>query len=274
MKYLTLLGLILTFNCFAQAKKDTIKLRYSIFKPVPKELMREFETDRPDITESAYSVDAGHFQVETDLFKTQQVKINGTKTTQNYFNLANIKLGITNSLDLQLVVTSLVHQKTVSINTSTKKSEFGGFTFRVKQNIWGNDEGKTALAVMPFINIPALKSGTKFTGGIIFPFALSLPNDWGFGAQFQTNLEENQNQEGYHLNFLTSTTLSHSIFKNCNFFIEGYITQETEINDLEYFANGGLIYEIGNNVKLDAGFNYGFKQESAKVYFIGLSFRY
>ena len=36
--------------------------------------MRDFETDRPDITESAYSVDAGHFQLETDLFKTEHVK--------------------------------------------------------------------------------------------------------------------------------------------------------------------------------------------------------
>lgn len=28
--------------------------------------MRDFETDRPDVTESAYTVDAGHFQLETD----------------------------------------------------------------------------------------------------------------------------------------------------------------------------------------------------------------
>jgi hypothetical protein len=29
--------------------------------------MREMSTDRPDQTESAYTVDAGHFQVEMDL---------------------------------------------------------------------------------------------------------------------------------------------------------------------------------------------------------------
>src|SRR5687767_7346997 len=43
------------------------KLRYHLFNPTPRQLMREMSTDRPDKTESAYTVDAGHFQVEADL---------------------------------------------------------------------------------------------------------------------------------------------------------------------------------------------------------------
>jgi hypothetical protein len=31
--------------------------------------MREMSTDRPDLTESAYTVDAGHFQVEMDVVR-------------------------------------------------------------------------------------------------------------------------------------------------------------------------------------------------------------
>ena len=45
------------------------KRAYTLFKPVPKVLMRSLSTDRPDATESAYSVDAGHFQVETDVLR-------------------------------------------------------------------------------------------------------------------------------------------------------------------------------------------------------------
>ncbi|MEO8821382.1 MAG: hypothetical protein ABI267_05890 [Ginsengibacter sp.] len=45
---------------------DSSKSGYTIFNPTPKKLMRDFETDRPDVTESAYTVDAGHFQLETD----------------------------------------------------------------------------------------------------------------------------------------------------------------------------------------------------------------
>ncbi|SEH88045.1 transporter [Epilithonimonas hominis] len=42
---------------------------YSLFKPVPKEQMRDMETDRPDVTESPYTIDAGHFQYETDMVR-------------------------------------------------------------------------------------------------------------------------------------------------------------------------------------------------------------
>jgi hypothetical protein len=38
------------------------KSAFSLFNPTPRELMREMSTDRPDTTESPYTVDAGHFQ--------------------------------------------------------------------------------------------------------------------------------------------------------------------------------------------------------------------
>lgn len=40
------------------------KSGYSLFKPTPRQFMRELTTDRPDQTESPYTVDAGHFQVK------------------------------------------------------------------------------------------------------------------------------------------------------------------------------------------------------------------
>ena len=40
------------------------KSDYNLFNPTPRELMREMSTDRPDTTESPYTVDAGHYQVE------------------------------------------------------------------------------------------------------------------------------------------------------------------------------------------------------------------
>ena len=46
------------------ASKD--KSSYTIFNPVPRDLMRELTPDRPDKTESPYTVDAGHFQLEMD----------------------------------------------------------------------------------------------------------------------------------------------------------------------------------------------------------------
>lgn len=258
----------------AQSKPDSLKNTCHIFNPTPKGLMRDFETDRPDITESAYSVDAGHFQFETDLFRTEKVKINGITTVANAYNLINLKIGLNNSMDLQAVVSSYETEQTKYGNTGNRSAGFGDLTLRLKKNLWGNDNGKTALAAIPYVTFPTGNGAAKVSGGLIFPFALSLPNDWGLGAQIQTDILENQSNTNYHLRFLSSVALSHALFKKCDFFIESYYTRDSEINFSAYFANGGVVYALRENLKLDAGFNYGVKKSSSKVYFIGLSFRY
>ncbi len=43
---------------------------FHLFDPIPSSQMRSLSTDRPDKTESPYSVAAGHVQVETDLIVT------------------------------------------------------------------------------------------------------------------------------------------------------------------------------------------------------------
>src|ERR1039458_2338197 len=39
---------------------------YNLFNPTPDEYMREMSPDRPDKTDSPFTVDAGHFQLEMD----------------------------------------------------------------------------------------------------------------------------------------------------------------------------------------------------------------
>lgn len=268
---LIILGLS-PFIGLAQQKADSSKTSFNFFNPTPKYLMRDFETDRPDVTESAYTVDAGHFQAETDLFKTERINYKKVETVDNYYNFINLKLGLTNKTDIQLVISPFVTSNLKTGNIVSKTNGFGNITLRIKQNLWGNDGGKTALAIMPFINFP--KQSQKLSGGVILPFATSLSNNWGFGVQIQTDFVEDQLSNKYHFNYLASATLSHPLCKKTNFFFETFVTQETEIELFEYFFNGGLIYEINNHVKADLGFNYGFKTISPKVYFIGISFRY
>ena len=98
-----ILFLFISFKSYSQDSLVS-KSGYTVFHPTPKKLMRDFVTDRPDATESPVTVDAGHFQFETDLVKTERYNIDGIKSINNSFNSVNLKLGITNSLDLQFVI--------------------------------------------------------------------------------------------------------------------------------------------------------------------------
>ena len=57
------------------ADQASDKSKYHLFHPTPDRLLRDLSTDRPDLTESPYTVDAGHFQIETDFVNDNLIVI-------------------------------------------------------------------------------------------------------------------------------------------------------------------------------------------------------
>ena len=67
-------GLLFSLAALAAAAQETNSVppdrnSYNLFCPVPEALLRELSPDRPDKTESPYTVDAGHFQLGMDFAK-------------------------------------------------------------------------------------------------------------------------------------------------------------------------------------------------------------
>ena len=207
------------------------------------------------------------------MFKTERYNIHGVRQYNNLFNDINLKLGITNSLDFQVVVSTLNTVKIKEGNTSVTQSGFGGITLRAKQNLWGNDNGKMALAILPYVNIPN-SSSEKLSGGMVFPFAMSLRNGWDFGGQVETEFVSNQSGNNYHFTYLVSATTSHSLCKNLDFFAEGVATRDNETKVYEYFIDGGPVFLLTKNLNIDCGIYYGIKNISSKTYFTGMSWRF
>jgi acyl-CoA-binding protein len=261
----------------AQTDTDTTSRRYTLFKPVPESEMGDMETDRPDVTESAYSVPAGHFQVETDLVRHVRNTSSGERNINNTYNLANYKLGLSNKMDIQFVVPTYVTVTTRNLATrqiTGKASGFDDISVRLKYNFWGNSGGKSALAMLPYVTLPTSSiSNNGVQGGIIFPFALELANDWKFGSQAAFSLVK-EDDDRYHTEYLYSFTFGHPLVGHLDGFVESFITYSTYDKQAQVFANGGLVFAITGNFNIDAGINYGLKSSADKIYFVGLSFRH
>ena len=56
------------------------KSGYTLFDPTPTSALRTFSTDRPAKSNSPVTVDAGHFQYETDLFNYTHSNAGGSTT--------------------------------------------------------------------------------------------------------------------------------------------------------------------------------------------------
>src|SRR5438477_12745468 len=81
---------------------------YSLFNPTPDNALRPFCTDRPTKGTGPCTVDAGHLQIESDLFNATLQNSDGAVTDTYLYTNPNLKLGITENLDVELNVSSYV----------------------------------------------------------------------------------------------------------------------------------------------------------------------
>ena len=70
---------------------------YTLFNPTPSQCLREFDPDRPDVTDSPFTVDAGHIQFESGLFSYSLSRPDRQGVVTEEFDIldTNIRLGIT-----------------------------------------------------------------------------------------------------------------------------------------------------------------------------------
>ena len=103
----------------------------------------------------------------------------------------NLKVGVLNNMDVQLVLMPYQSERTTdtSVGTVEQKSGFGDITPRVKVNLIGNDGGFFALALIPFVKLPTSQDhlgNNSVEGGLGIPYAFDVPN-WDVG--FQTTVQ-------------------------------------------------------------------------------------
>jgi len=252
------------------------KPAYSLFKAVPKDSLREMETDRPDVTETPQTVDAGHFQVETDLFRFQRQGKETGKTDEYFFNQANLKLGLTGSTAIQVTLESYVLQKEFDgAGNMEQQHGFGDVTLRLKQNLLGNNDGKFAIALLPYLKFPTSRADdeSQYEGGVIIPMRVKFNKQWTLGFQVEADRLQDEEGMGHHNEILQTVALSNHLSKKLEAIVETYYTYEFKEKHMKNFLNAAIQYEIAKDMLLDGGVNYGLQQEAKKTYFVGLSFR-
>jgi hypothetical protein len=260
------------------------KSGYNLFNPTPRGLMRELSADRPDKTDCPFTVDAGHFQVEMDFANMTYNQPNSERGNARFTSVEaapmNLKLGLLNNLDFQLVYTSYRWEETGNreIGIIARKSGFDGITPRLKVNLVGNDGGFFALALIPFVTLP-LNSGNlgngTVEGGLGIPYAFDIP---GWDVGFQTTFHHNRNgaASGYHTEFDNSVSIGHRIIGSLSLSAEFFSSVSTERNsDWVGTVDTWLTYAVNKNVRLDAGVYIGVTPAADDWHpWVGMTWRY
>jgi hypothetical protein len=246
----------------AQEAPSPDKSGYNLFNPVPENLMRDLSPDRPDQTESAYTVDAGHYQLEMDFANFTYEKMDGTTTKAWDVGDFNFKAGLLNNVDLQLVYDNYLNVRTTDRSgKSTTQSGFGDLATRIKINLWGDDGGRTAFALLPYVKLPTSTDNlgnNAVEGGVIFPLAVSLLYDFDLSLETAVSLMKNDDNGGYHEEFIASASVDHQIIGKLSGYLEFFSNFTTESHaGWVGTVDTGLEYLVTKNIQLDCNCYFG-----------------
>lgn len=279
-------GLIVLLGSAGWARADEApapdKAAYTFINPTPESLLRSLCTDRPTKSTGPCTVDAGRWQVESDLYNITIQRGGGATTTTELFANPTLKLGVTNNLDLEVNMTPYELVSVRERGVTTRAGGVGDLFIRAKANLVGDDSGNIAVAISPFLKVPtashAIGNGAV-EGGVIVPVQFNLAGGWQLLFDPELDVLRNAVNGGLHLNTAAlvslskpvskTVTLSAEFWTDSNFDASGTITQ--------YSADLGAAWipSAQPALQLDGGVNFGLNKATpaAQVY-LGISHRF
>src|SRR4030095_10279777 len=257
------------------------KSQYTVFNPTPIDLRRPYNTDRPSKTDSPFTIDAGVFQIESDVWNWILDYERGVRTRTWIIGNTNFKLGLTNWMDLQVFPQFYVNTRTSgpAFGKPVDKGGFGDTTVRLKINLLGNDGGKLVIGLLSSLKIP---TNTGQTGnhvwepGFGLPLNYSLP--WGFTLFAQTRIDvlDQPRSNSMRVQGQNPIGLSRTIIGNLSGYVEFYGAVSTGHNQPWVATlDTGLIYQVTPNFSVDVDSFFGLTP-SAPDYnvFVGFGHRF
>jgi len=270
-------------HALAQSTSEPDKSQYTLFDPVPDALMRDFNTDRPPKANSPYTVDAGHFQYESDIINAAFDQLSGTVHTDTYLAPnPTFKLGLTNRIDLEVNAPTGIGIHTFDSATGASSTTWGvnDVFVRTKINMWGNDGGQSAFALIPYVKLPTAPLGIgngAVEEGVIAPLQISLPQGFTLLFNSEVDLLKNSTDNGRHGNFINLVTVSHEIVKDVTLYVEGWSDHNDDPGQqtTQYSFDLAATWLVRRNLQLDVGVDFGLNSVTPKVQvFAGISQRF
>jgi hypothetical protein len=207
--------------------------------------LHAFFTDAPEphaeIRDRSVEQDGqpAHLQIESEVVGYVYDDTHGTRTDAWSFMSTQFRLGLLNNTELSVTAEPFKWERSKSDGVEEKHEGYGTTTIGLRQNLWGNDGGKTAFALFPYVSLP--------TGGT-----------------------------GYHFESVLSGVVQQELSDKFTVYVElyGAMNWEEKSDPIATFDTG-LMYKLTDNIQLDAGVNIGLTDSAEDVNpFIGLSMRF
>ncbi len=216
---------------------------YSLLNPVPSTELRALA---PGMT--PFTVDAGHLQLEMGAANVLRDSTGGAMTTTTTLAALEIKVGLTASTDIELVLPAWVQRTEMSGATRG----VGDPGVRAKINLAGNEGDGFAVAIQPHVTFPA-DNGLGRDGatlGAAVPIAFTTP--LGFGVVASVDAYQPLSLDA-DTELASAALVSHPIAGPVTGFCEWIVGTTSAFDAAALTTHVGLNILVGEDGEVDTG---------------------
>lgn len=209
-----------------------------------------------------FTTEPGRVQVEISPFDFTYNRDNNQRI-RDYQLPTLLKFGIAENAELKFGFEAFAWQQIRDRDTSQRQRDrgFGDISLGAKINLWGNDQGDTALALNPFVTIPTARHDFGpggATAGLLVPSFWQLNAAWDIEFTPSLAAVRNDNDDGYVAELAQLAVLTKAFNDELEAFVEFESNITTESGQSWQAAAGtGLTYAISQDTIVELGLSFG-----------------
>jgi hypothetical protein len=227
-------------------------------------------TDRPTKSNVPCTVDAGHFQLESDLFNGTFQRVGGVTTDTYLATNPTLKYGVNKALDLEVNIAPYAVVHTSGGGAHSDLGGVGDLYLRAKWAFYVPSNGPLTASLIPYIKAPSARLGIgngAVEGGALVPVSYKLSDKLVLTTVPELDAYKDAAGAGRHLNTAqlinlawslpASVTVYGEVWGDWNFDPAGTIRQSS--------ADVAAAWGMTQYLQFDAGLNFGLNRQTPGV---------
>ena len=245
-------------------KNITFIILFILIRPVA-QCQQKIDTDRPDQTESVFTVPKHWLQFEAGFSKQQN------SISENEFYLPTIltKYGVTKKLEFRLITS--FQANTIHVN-SAKQNESGFAVTEIgaKISLWEEKKLLPKTSIIFHVGVPPLSAKKYRPENVPVNFRFTMQHSVSNKISIGYNAGAEWSGENNNTAWVYTFTTGLNINANWYSYIEAF--GEVSAKELpQHNIDGGIAYTIGNDIKIDLSSGFGISS-AAPIWYIAAGF--
>jgi len=224
--------------------------------------------DRPTKSNNACTVDAGAWQIETDIFNATLQRSGGVTTDTYLITNPTLKYGLAPALDFEAGIVPYEIVRNHDASGTHMLDGIGDLFLRLKYEM--ATDTPVQAAIEPYVKLPTARDGIgngAVEAGVSIPVNVTLSDVWSLGFSPEFDALKDASDDGHHFNTSQTVVVGYALPGDLTLNAEvwGDWNADPSGTVSQYSLDFAAAKLLTKTLQIDGGVNFGLNRETPDV---------